>query len=321
VILFLCQSLSFDNLESDQEKFNEFLQKFDKIYTPEEYQNRFAIFRKNLRIAAEIDGQDELASFGITKFMDLSPEEFEESYLMKNFQTTQEERDFIKWTPTPNSILTLPESYNWVPKGVVTPVYDQGSCGSCWAFSTTENIESFWALAGNNLTQLSMQQLVSCDITSLGCNGGNPPFAYRYIKAVGGLESLIDYPYLGHDSRCEFNRSLIAASISGFQRISDHSHDNETAAQVFTFNHGPPSVCVDAKTWQYYTGGIMTGKSCGKLLDHCVQITGWEIINGTNAWIVRNSWGTNWGPYLGYLYVEMFDDVCGIGQEVTSSII
>jgi len=221
----------------------------------------------------------------------------------------------------------FPSYFNWADQdGVVTPVYDQGTCGSCWAFSTTENIESQWALAGHNLTSLAMQQLVSCTlgINSLGCNGGNPPFAYRYVMYVGGLEAYSDYPYTGHDGVCHFNRTDIAATISNFMRISDHSHDNETAIQEFTYTKGPPSVCVDASTWQHYQGGVLNKDSkCGKLLDHCVMVTGWQQnANGTtmDAWVVRNSWGLDWGMD-GYLYVEMGYDVCGIGQEATSSII
>jgi len=280
-----------------------------------------------LLISKDLNENDPFATYGVTKFSDLATEEFSSSILMSHevFEKELDENESGLKYEMSKTLTDIPPYFNWATQeGVVTGVYDQGQCGSCWAFSTTENIESQWALAGHPLTNLSMQQLVSCDITDLGCNGGNPPFAYRYIMAVGGLESYADYPYTAHDGWCHFNKSEVVASISNFMRISDHSHDNETAIMEFTYNNGPPSVCVDARTWQHYQGGVLNTQSkCGKFLDHCVMITGWEqnaTGSGLDAWIVRNSWGLDFG-YQGYLYVEIGHDVCGIGQEATSSII
>jgi len=202
---------------------------------------------------------------------------------------------------------------------VLTPVYNQEQCGSCWAFSVTENMESMWALSGNTLVSLSMQQVVDCDKVDDGCGGGNPPTAYDYIIKAGGLEYYKDYPYVGINTPCKFNAKDIAATIHKWGYITEK--DNETAMMAFTYTTGPPSVCVDASTWSGYEGGIITKDSgCGRAIDHCVQIVGWDTSDaGMAYWVVRNSWGRDWGPYGGFLHVEIGYDVCAIGQEVTSS--
>jgi len=306
---------------TDEEKFQDFILRFRKVYnTPEEYQNRFQIFKTNLQKAAELDARSDKSSYGVTKFSDLSEEEFRNQYLIKNYQKKVHPNAPV-YTP-PAKPLAYPTSYDWSSKGALTPVYNQAQCGSCWAFSTTESIESMWFLAGHNLTSFSMQQIVSCDKQSDGCGGGDPPNAYEYIMSVGGIELYTDYPYTSGDGIsgiCRFNAADIAGKISSWQYVT--KDESETAMQAFTYTTGPPSICVDASTWNNYNGGVITtADGCGTSLDHCVQLTGWTVVSGVNAWVVRNSWGTDWGN-SGYLYVEMGYDVCGIAQECTSAIV
>jgi len=170
------------------------------------------------------------------------------------------------------------------------------------------------AIAGHGLRSLSMQQLVDCDHSSYGCNGGYTTTAYDYIKSAGGLDTYDSYPYVGHDSSCTFDSRNIGARISGWKYIT--TSDNVDDMLNFIYGHGPTSVCVDATTWQYYNGGVIT-KNCGSSIDHCVQITGFQTSDGVPAWRVRNSWGNDWG-YGGYLYVMRGGDICAIGEEVTS---
>jgi len=312
------------SLTQEEKEFQQFQKTYSKSYSSQdEYDLRFEIFKKNLRIAKELDSNDPHATYGVTKFSDLTEEEFRRGFLMpKSALASTPNRMFPisdesvpVWKPT--HIEDLPTSYDWTSKGVVTPVYNQQQCGGCWAFSTTENIESMWALAGNNLTSLSMQQIISCDKTDDGCGGGNPPTAYQYVISAGGLEHYDDYPFTAKNGKCKFDKSDIAAHISNWTYVTRILDEN--AVQQFTYQVGPPSICVDASTWSNYKGGVISTKSkCGKSLDHCVQITGWAVESGMNVWVVRNSWGTDWG-YAGYLYVEMGHDVCGIAQEVTTS--
>jgi len=312
--------LSFGLLSTlPTDQFLEFISKYNKEYaSPEEFQARFQIFRENLRYVSELNAADPHAKYGITKFMDLSRSEFAERYLIRNFTSPKMEGKnypvLPKMSPSPRA---LPATFDWNSEGVVTGVYNQGQCGSCWAFSTTENIESMWAIAGKGLENLSMQQLVDCAGNgNEGCNGGNPPWTYPYVEEYG-MDTYSCYPYDGVTGSCKYNSGCIGARISNWGYIT--TTDDESYMMEWLYQYGPPSVCVDASEWQYYTGGIITG-NCGNTIDHCVQVTGWATIDGIVAWIVRNSWGTDWG-YDGYLYIEVGGDICDIGNEVTSSVI
>jgi len=298
-------------MSPEEQEFQQFIAQYNKPYVPNtsEYNYRFRVFQENVRLAAEKNAKDPMATWGVTKFSDLTQNEFREQYLIKNFKSpkTSPQALSIPRISFNDHVAAFPPSYDWrnSTPPVLTPVYNQLQCGSCWAFSVTENMESMWALAGNTLISLSMQQVVDCDTTDDGCNGGNPPTAYDYIIRAGGLESYKDYPYVAIDERCRFDSSDIVASIKKWGYITQV--DNETAMMAFTYTTGPPSVCVDASTWSGYTGGIINKNSgCGRAIDHCVQIVGWNHADdGTAYWIVRNSWGKDWGPYGGFLHVEI----------------
>jgi len=211
----------------------------------------------------------------------------------------------------------LPTSFDWRTKGAVTPVKNQEQCGSCWAFSATEGVESAWFLAKNQLIVLSPQQIVSCDQNDGGCNGGDLPTAFQYVEQ-NGMETNAVYPYTsgnGNSGTCEYDGSDVVVHISGFKYATQSA--NETQMQVALLAHGPLSICVDAETWQYYQGGVIT-HGCGDSLDHCVQIVGFSATtnNKTPYWIIRNSWGADWG-LEGYLWVERGKDECGVSDEAT----
>jgi cysteine peptidase B len=300
-------------------KFEQFMSTYGKSYATVEEQNyRLRVFESNLDLAKQLDEADPYAEYGVTKFMDLTPAEFRQTYLINNFTSPKIRGEKIPVlshsVPTITSaqeIFSGIPYFDWRDKGAVTAVYNQGSCGSCWAFSTTEQIESMWAIAGHGLHNLAMQQLVDCDTVSHGCAGGNPPDAFQYVINQGGIDSLQSYPYVGTDEACHFNPASVAARVKTWGYLS--TNDNELAMLQWTGTYGPPSVCVDAQMWQFYTGGVIT-TGCGTQLDHCVQITGWNIVNNIDTWTVRNSWGTNWGN-AGYVYVAYGGDACGIGQQ------
>jgi len=303
--------------EKHWQLFEDFKRKYNKIYLSEteEFQ-RFQIFQDNLIVAKQLNDSDPHAIYDVTKFMDLSREEFRNQYLLPNFTSPKKEG---KQYPVLGQKFVyprkLPVSFDWNSYGVVTPVYNQAGCGSCWAFSTTENIESMWAIAGHGLNSLAMQQLVDCDTEDHGCGGGNPPIAYQYVIGTGGMEDNNDYSYTGEIGYCQFNAGDIVASIHSWGYLTTVDNENEMAS--WTYQHGPPSICVAAQYWQFYSSGVIT-QNCGNEIDHCVQLTGWSSPDGIPAWNVRNSWGTNWG-YSGYVFVLRGYDVCAIGQEVTSS--
>jgi C1A family cysteine protease len=304
------------NPHSASQEFYDFIAKYNKHYSPEEFQQRSAIFQSNLQIIklqnrkAHAAGKD--TQFGVNKFSDLDPKEFASLYF--GYKETRPHVDKVESYDA--SADPLPVSFDWRTKGAVSPVKNQEQCGSCWAFSATEGVESAWFLAKKQLLILSPQQIVSCDANDDGCDGGDLPTAFGYIQQ-NGLEPDAVYPYTsgnGDDGSCLFDSTKVVAKISGFKYAT--TTGNETAMQAAMIPNGPLSICVDASTWQNYQGGVIT-HGCGDSLDHCVQIVGWaSTAKNDPYWIVRNSWGTDWG-LNGYLWVERGHDECGISDEAT----
>jgi len=282
--------------------------KYDKSYdTVEEYAKRLTIFSTNMDKVNKMNAEHVLingeAVFGVTPFSDLSPEEFKKFYLgYKPSNSTKPRVDVHIDGPIANDV-------DWVSQGAVTPVKDQGRCGSCWAFSATAAIESYAKLAGQSLQVLSAQQINSCDKRDGGCNGGNTETAYEYVKSAGGIESERDYPYTsggGSTGSCKFQSSKIAVTISGY-----HSVSRGESALKQALNAGPASVCLAASSWQSYSGGILS--RCDNQVDHCVQATGYS---GSSYWRIRNSWGTGWGE-SGFIRLAQGSDLCRVSDDTT----
>jgi len=208
-----------------------------------------------------------------------------------------------------------PTSYDWKSCGVISQVRSQGSCGSCWAFSAIETVESYCALAGADLQWYSVQQLVNCDTSNQGCGGGTPQNAYQYIESAGGIENETMYPYTaegGESGNCNVINGDFICTVTGWSSINGESGLYQTTSSS---NGGPVSVCVDASSWQFYEGGVLS--SCGHTIDHCVQLTGYANYGENGAyWILRNSWGSDWGNY-GYIWIAIGHDLCGIGDAAT----
>jgi len=295
--------------------FQNFILKYKKHYTSDEFQRRLNIFRENKAEIARLNHQsfekNLTTKFGINKFADLSKEEFKAKYM--GYKPSHVES---KIEETLHLTAPLPASLDWRTKGAVSPIKNQEQCGSCWAFSATEGVESAWFLSKGQLLQLSPQQIVSCDTYDGGCNGGDLPTAFQYVQQ-NGLETGAVYPYTsgnGDSGTCNYNSQDVVAHISGFKYAT--TSGNETQMQVAMVTNGPLSICVDAETWQYYQSGVIT-HGCGDSLDHCVQIVGWSQTSANVPyWIIRNSWGTDWG-LNGYLWVERNKDECGVSDEAT----
>lgn len=288
--------------------FTMFQKEYDVSYdTIEEYAKRLRIFASNMEKVAEMNAAHVLingeAVYGITKFSDLSPEEFKKFYL--GYIPSNKTKVYVDVKldgPVANDI-------DWISKGAVTSVKDQGRCGSCWAFSATAAIESYAEIAGKGLKELSAQQINSCDKRDGGCNGGNTETAYEYVKGAGGIETERDYPYTsggGSTGSCKFDSGKIAITITGYHSVSRGESSLKTA-----LNAGPTSVCLAASSWQSYRGGIKS--SCDNNVDHCVQTTGYS---GSSYWSIRNSWGTGWGE-SGYMRLAQGSDLCKVSDDIT----
>jgi len=308
--------------------FMSYIRQHNKQYNDiEEFADRFENYKASVaRIADRNTGGRN--NFGLNKFSDMSQEEFKAAYLgfhpnpaaKRNAQVVRHHRK------------AAPSTFDWRNKGAVTPVKNQAQCGSCWAFSTAEEIESMWFLAGNPLTTLSEQQIVSCDTVDQGCSGGDTVTAYSYVQGAGGLESEDDYPYTsggGDSGTCSFNAADLVANITGFTWATPNCNDScdsqdESTLMTNLAATGPVSICVNAEPWQDYTSGIMQGTDCTHAytdLDHCVQLVGYDYSDPSNAyWIVRNSWDTTWGN-AGYIYLQYGVNTCGVADEATFATI
>jgi len=217
-----------------------------------------------------------------------------------------------------------PDSLDWSTKGATTPVKDQGQCGSCWAYSATEGIESGLFMAGGVLEDLSEQQIISCDKTDGGCNGGDLPTAFDYVMKAGGIDSRSDYPDTSASSestgRCKSFQKKV--KVTGYKYAippcdsgaCKNQQESDLMAALNTY--GPLSVCVNAETWNDYESGIYTAKCSGSasMLDHCVQLVGYD--KTANYWKVRNSWAADWGED-GFIRLPMGKNACGIADEAT----
>jgi len=218
--------------------------------------------------------------------------------------------------------VAAPDQYSWLTSGRVTPVKDQAQCGSCWAFSATENIESVWMIAKNlnqqTMKPLAPQQIVDCDKSDGGCNGGDTITAFEYVIKAKGQDTEASYPYKAVNQACSFKAADVESTISSYKYATTSKNEDEMKTATATV--APLSICVDAAQWQFYTSGVMTSSQCGTDLDHCVQIVGYDTSAAAPYWNVRNSWGSNWGE-KGFIRLEYGHNTCGLAIEATTAVV
>lgn len=305
---------NFKTASSDD--FEKFIKDHKKTYANAvEKLTRFRVFQVNSWIAQAVQKMEQgSATYGVTKFSDMSPLEFKMKYRNLNMSNAR-----VPFEKAAIPEMEAPESVDWVQRGAVTPVKNQQQCGSCWAFSTTGNIEGQWFLKKGQLISLSEQQLVDCDNLDQGCNGGLPSNAYSEIIRMGGLEKESAYPYTAQDGNCQFDKSKVVVTISGQVAISE----NEEKMATWCAANGPISIGINANNMQYYNGGVARPNrySCDPSeLDHGVLITGYGVDNGDKYWTVKNSWGPDWGE-SGYYRVVRGEGACGLNRMCTSSTV
>jgi len=312
ILFFVLIALVFASVETE---FDKWIANNQKSYTQDEYQLRLAIFASNLDLIQQLnENSNGGAVYSLNQFADLSSEEFASFYL--GYVPSAALRDVQELEVSTEAV---PDVFDWISKDKVTPVKNQEQCGSCWAFSATENIESVWMIAKGltpaNFQPLAPQQIVDCDQQDGGCNGGNPPTAYEYVIRAGGQDTEASYPYHAVNQNCQFKPADVEAKITSYKTIS-----NEDAMKTATATVSPLSICVDASQWQFYSSGVMTPSQCGTSLDHCVQIVGYDTSVNPPYWNVRNSWGTGWG-IQGFIKLEYGHNTCGLTEETTTAVV
>ncbi|XP_028794992.1 P34 probable thiol protease-like [Neltuma alba] len=221
---------------------------------------------------------------GLNKFVDMSPKEFKRVYLRQlpapttsNPATTASRSGYVK-----QDSCTPPASVDWRQKGAVTPVKDQQSCGSCWAFGSIGAIEAIHAIKTGELISLSEQELVDCYSVSRGCSGGFPKSAFEWVIRNGGISKEEEYPYQNGDS---------GVKITNYAQV-DQSEDALLCAAA----QQPITVSLDASNLQFYDNGIYDAQYCSRdsnNVNHAVLILGYGSKGGDDYWTVKNSWGEN----------------------------
>jgi len=293
--------------------FNSWLSLHNKGYTSEaDYAYRFSVYKANLEYVEEHNRKNLGFTLEMNKFADLTAQEFKAIYLGLTINATNLEQ--TQPVHTHDDRFELPDSVDWRTKNVVTPVKNQGQCGSCWAFSTTGSVEGATALKSGKLVSLSEQNLVDCSGSygNYGCNGGLMDSAFKYIIANKGIDTESSYAYTAKDGSCKFNRANVGATISSYTDVQAKS---ETALQNAVANVGPISVAIDAghSSFQLYKSGVYFESRCSPTqLDHGVLSVGYGTQSGKDYYIVKNSWGTDWGMSGYILMSRNKNNNCGI---------
>ena len=297
--------------------FMDYVQRYNKTYNGGELESKFFSYVQNMERAAKHNA-DPSSTYvmGENQFSDMSEKEFAEHvhrgcYGGKALGKTRS-CDTYKY----QSGAPLADSVDWRAKGAVTPVKNQGQCGSCWSFSATGAMEGAYKIATGTLVSLSEQQLVDCSGTygDLGCNGGLMDNAFEYA-IDNGMCTEDSYPYDARKGSCQ-------SCVEGYK--FDECFDvpsNDQVALAHAVAMGPVSVAIEADTttFQLYKSGVISSSKCGTKLDHGVLVVGYGTEAGQDYWLVKNSWGEMWGDQ-GYVKIARSNSsndggICGIAMQ------
>jgi len=316
LVLVMCAAATA-SLEGEREltdySFADFISEFEKEYSESDNAMRETIFLQNMKTVVGQNAKPDKNWFAtVNRFTDWTHEEYKNYYHSKKSasvgttkaQLLQGDQD-------------LPDNVDWrETDGVVTAVKNQGGCGSCWAFSATESLESHYAINMNATAPvLSPQQITSCTPNpdkcggTGGCSGSTESQAFTYTQTAG-VTTEKDYPYKAQTGTCQTDKIKPVAKNAGFVELTPNSY-SELMTAVATL--GPVSIGVAAEAWQFYGGGVFDD-DCGYDMDHGVNLVGYGIDGDSKYWLVRNSWGGSWGE-AGYIRLVRYGDgkeTCGM---------
>lgn len=319
IFLFVASLLAICNAVPMSQDWHNFKAAFGRNYhSHDEERLRMEIFLKNKALIEEHNElfKKGLISFelGINEFADMTNEEFRSVMLVQNFSSL---------APKVNKVHKIvgaqeEETVDWRGKGAVTPIKNQGFCGSCWAFSVIGSLESHNFIKTGELVPLSEQNLVDCargsKYRNRGCGGGWMTDSFQYILDNGGIDTATSYPYEGRDGPCRFKTDSIGAKVTGYVEIPKKS---EVLLKDAVQNKGPVTVAIDASlfTFQFYKRGVYYDPLCALGgLNHAVLAVGYGKQWKMDYWLIKNSWGTGWGDN-GYIKIRRnHRNHCGIAS-------
>lgn len=294
-VLLSLLALSFASSADAYPSFTKWSRLNNRTYAPTERDYRESVYLSNVLAIRAHNAGNHSWRMAVNKFADLTADEFSSKYVTGGYVPR---RNNIHSTSV--AATALPASVNWTAAGAVTPVKNQEQCGSCWAFSSTGSIEGAWFLKNGTLVSVSEQQLVDCSTAegNQGCNGGLMDYAFEYVVKNKGITTEAAYPYTATGpNTCLAKGKPVAATLSGFKDVPVNS---ETALMTAIVQQ-PVSVAVEAdqSVFQFYSGGVMDS-ACGTQLDHGVLAVGYGTLGGKDYYLVKNSWGADWGSQ-GYI--------------------
>ncbi|RZC38023.1 cathepsin L1 [Asbolus verrucosus] len=307
--------------EAVSEKWNSFKVTYQKNYlNSKEESFRKQLFVKKLQHIEEHNEKFrqglETYEIGVNKFTDMTTEE------MKSYTGLVVPKEFPQPLIEITSRASLgldekvkaPNSFDWRDQGAVSQVKNQGGCGSCWAFSSTGALEAQVKIVQGKSVLASEQQLVDCVTDNYGCGGGWMTTAFAYIAQAGGIDSDEAYPYEAVDGSCHYRPEKSVAHVEGFAELKQA--DEELMAEMVA-TKGPVSVAIDADgDFASYVSGVYYNADCDReAFNHAVLVVGYGSEGGQDYWIVKNSWGINWGDN-GYIKMARNrNNHCGIASK------
>lgn len=304
-------------------EFNDFKQKHSKQYaTEKEHNYRFGIFRETSKFIVRHNEKGLSYKLAMNHFGDLTDKEFN-TFIKPKF--TRPSTNGAFGVHDDESVADLPATVDWRTQGCVTPVKDQGVCGSCWTFGSTGSLEGVNCIKTGKLISLSEQQLVDCAylMGSAGCNGGFAASAFQYIINNGGISTEEDYPYLMQNGFCKVNQQSSGVQLSGYVNVTSFS---EAALQNAVATVGPIAIAIDASApdFRYYASGVYYSTVCKNDLDdldHEVLAVGYGTYQNQDYWLVKNSWSMMFG-IDGYIMMSRNrGNNCGIASQPTYPIV
>jgi cathepsin L len=306
MILILFAVASARLVRSHEERsFVAWMREANQVYTGDEYHFRFGIFLTNFRLVREHNARSKFR-LGLNRFTCHSPAEYRVILGVRHPISTAR--------PTAPANTPKVASYDWRDYGVVNPIKDQGDCGSDWAFVATQSAESVYAIVTQTpLLSFSESNLVDCVASCYGCNGGLATEAWDYVIAYqnGKFNSEDTYPYKPVTGSCKFDPGVAIGLITGYTHVAPGDEDDLAAKVV---GYGPVAGAVDSSpvSFQLYEGGIYDDPTCSSInLNHAIGVVGFGVEDATQYWIVRNSWGEDWGEE-GYMRLVRGKNACGI---------
>jgi C1A family cysteine protease len=265
--------------------------------TVEEDMYRFEVFCANYKYIQDYNALDNGVELGLNQFAHLTNQEFAAWVKGINSETVANLHANYEFAPVED--IEIPSSWDWVNEGAVTNIKNQEQCGGCWAFAAAAVMEGFNYIKNKNLVSLSPQQLIDCAKSCDGCNGCDNLYNALIYTSQDGIESLTDYPITDQNGQCKYNSADVVVKNQNYQNVQPKS----VSALETAIYQQPTIVGIEASqpVFQMYKSGIIGG-NCGTQVDHAVTAVGYGV-NGTAAFLIKNSWGTTWGMQ-GYVYIS-----------------